>query len=276
MSWSFPILTYHALHAPGWDYDSNDHVALETDLARLRELGYRVVPLNMLVQHLFVKPIAALEKGPYVGLCFDDGTDLDYFDFSHPGYGELKSFHTILTGQAGMGWDGGIPVATSFVIASSQARTELDEACIAGRGQWRDSWWLEAARGGVLQIANHSWDHTHASLNSIVVDEQQRGHFAGIVDYESADAEILQAERYIRQKCKNASVPLFAYPYGEFNEFLTGYYFPARKQWFDAAFTTAGQPVTTASKRWLMPRFVCGLHWDTPAGLDAILAKKPA
>ena len=52
MSWSIPILTYHALHAPGWDYDSNDHVALATDLALLRQLDYRIVPLSVLVQHL--------------------------------------------------------------------------------------------------------------------------------------------------------------------------------------------------------------------------------
>ena len=196
----------------------------------------------MLVQHLFVKPIPRLERGPYVALSFDDGTDLDYFDFSHADYGDLKSFHTLLSAQKGLGWDGGIPVATSFVIASRQARSELDESCIAGRNQWRDSWWLEAARGGVLEIANHSWDHTHVSLNSIAVDEQHRGRFSGITDYDSADTEILQAEHYIRQQCEHNSVPLFAYPYGEHNEFLTGYYFPARKQWFDAAFRTSAAP----------------------------------
>ncbi len=274
MTWSIPILTYHALHAPGWDYDSNDHVALETDLSLLRKLDYRVVPLSVLVQHLFVKPVAMLQQGRYVALSFDDGTDLDYFDFSHPGYGDLKSFHTLLLEQAGMGWDGGVPVATSFVIASPRARVELDESCIAGRDQWRDGWWLEAARKGVLEIANHSWDHTHVSLAAIAVPEQHRGTFVGIVDYESADAEILRAEHYIRQKCEHQSVALFAYPYGEFNEFLTGYYFPARKQWFDAAFTTAGELVTAASSRWELPRFVCGQHWDSPAGLEAILTKQ--
>jgi hypothetical protein len=272
MSWSVPILTYHALHAPGWEYNTNDHVALEMDLARLRELGYRVVPLSILVQHLFVKAVPRLGQGLYVGLSFDDGTDLDYYDFSHPDYGDLKSFHTVLSSQAGMGWDGGIPTATSFVIASPQARAELDESCIAGRDQWRDSWWLEAARGGVLEIANHSWDHTHVSLDTIAIDEKHRGHFNDISDYESADAEILQAEHYIRQVCEHRSSPLFAYPYGEYNEFLAKYYFPARSQWFEAAFTTADEPVTADSKRWLMPRYVCGQHWDTPAGLEAILA----
>ena len=33
--WRVPILTYHGLHAPGWDYAENDHVALEQDLERL-------------------------------------------------------------------------------------------------------------------------------------------------------------------------------------------------------------------------------------------------
>jgi hypothetical protein len=112
MASNFPILTYHALHAPGWEYDTNDHVALEADLALLKQMGYRVVPLSVLVQHLFVKAIPSLQSGLFVGLSFDDGTDLDYFDFSHPGYGDLKSFHTLLTEQEVMGWDGGIPVAT--------------------------------------------------------------------------------------------------------------------------------------------------------------------
>jgi hypothetical protein len=273
MAGNFPILTYHALHAPGWEYDTNDHVALEADLALLKQMGYRVVPLSVLVQHLFVKAIPSLQSGLFVGLSFDDGTDLDYFDFSHPGYGHLKSFHTLLTEQEGLGWDGGIPVATSFVIASPQARTELDETCIAGRDQWRDCWWRDAAKGGVLEIANHSWDHTHASLGSIAVDEKHRGTFAGIVDYDSADTEILQAEHFIRQQCEHRSVPLFAYPYGEYNDFLSKYYFPARKQWFEAAFTTAGEAVTAESKRWQLPRFVCGQHWDTSAGLEALLTK---
>jgi hypothetical protein len=272
MTWRVPILTYHALHAPGWDYHSNDHVALKQDLEMLRQLGYRVVPLSVLVQHLFVKPIPRLEQGLYAALSFDDGTDLDYIDFSHPGYGHLKSFHTLLTEQAGLGWDGGVPVGTSFVIASPQARAELDVACIASRDQWRDNWWPEAARGGVLEIANHSWDHTHPSLKSLAVPEQHRGHFSGISDFASADTEILKAEQFIRQHSGHLSVPLFAYPYGEHNEFLSSEYFPARRQWFEAAFTTAGKPVTTSSTRWQMPRIVCGQHWQTPAGLESILS----
>jgi len=270
-AWRVPVLTYHGLHAPGWDYHDNDHVALETDLPLLKKLGYSVVPLSVLVQHVYDHPVAALQQGKFVGLSFDDGTDYDYIDFSHPEYGYLKSLHRVLIEQPGLGWDGGLPVSTSFVIASPLARHELDQTCIAGRDEWRDSWWEEAATKGVLEIANHSWDHTHPNLKQLVVDSSHTGKFTGILDFDSADAEIMQAERYIRGKTRGHSVPLFAYPYGDCNDFLVNEYFPARSDWFKGAFTTGGEAMTAASDRWQIPRFVCGEHWKTPEDLLNIL-----
>lgn len=270
-AWRVPILTYHGLHAPAWGYHENDHVALETDLATIRSLGFRVVPLSALVRHLFHQPIAGLDREKLVAISFDDGTDLDYHDFSHPDYGYLKSFNNLLMAQPGLGWDGGVPVATSFVIASPEARTELDKTCIAGRGQWGDDWWPEAVTTGALEIGNHSWDHTHPTLGELVVDLRHRGGFTSIADFDTADAEILNAEKFIREKTGQRSVPLFAYPYGEWNEFLVEEYFPARSEWISAAFTTSGQYLTADSSRFLLPRFVCGEHWNSPEGLVRIL-----
>lgn len=270
-NWSIPVLTYHALHAPGWDYHENDHVALEQDLQILSSTGYRVIALTDLVPMLTgeSEPVNAGEK--LVALTFDDGTDLDYHDFSHPEYGHLKSMRRILMEAPRLGLDGGPPPATSFVIASPEAREELDRTCIAGRGQWRDDWWLDSARNGPVGIANHSWDHTHESLAELAVDASHRGRFDTITDFEAADAEILQAERYIREKTVGHSSPYFAYPYGHGNDFLAKEYFPARSEWFRAAFTTAGRPVTSSESPWLIPRFVCGDHWKSPEGLMEIL-----
>ena len=266
-----PVLTYHGLHAAGWDYHENDHVALEQDLVLLDRLGFRVVPLSALVRHLYRKPDPRLEQGKFVALSFDDGTNQDYIDFYHPDYGYLKSFHTVLREWPGLGWDGGVPGGTSFVIASPEARSELDRACIAGRGQWEDHWWLEAAEKGSLEIANHSWDHTHPSLDHLAVDRSHQGKFDTITEFADADAEILAAERYILQKTNRLSVPLFAYPYGQCNEFLVNEYFPARTEWFEAAFIAGGKPLTGDDNRWNLPRYVCGEHWDTPEGLVKIL-----
>jgi hypothetical protein len=270
-AWRVPILTYHGLHAPGWDYHENDHVALESDLQQLNRLNYQVVPLSVLVKHVYDKPIPQLQRDKLVGLSFDDGTDYDYVDFSHPEYGYLKSFHRLLNEQAQLGWDGGVPVGTSFVIASPQARKALDRSCIAGRDEWRDTWWSEAVSSGVFEIANHSWDHTHPNLDELVVDTLHKGTFRKITDFAAADAEILQAEKFIREKTNEGSVPLFAYPYGESSEFLVQEYFPSRSDWFSAAFSTAGGPFTSSSNRWNIPRYVCGDHWNSPEGLLTIL-----
>jgi peptidoglycan/xylan/chitin deacetylase (PgdA/CDA1 family) len=270
-SWRVPVLTYHGLYAPGWDYHENDHVALEQDLAVLEGLGFKVAPLSALVRHLFHRPDPVLEQGNLVALSFDDGTDFDYLDYHHPDWGYLKSFRSLLQARPELGWDGKTPSATSFVIASPQARSELDRTCIAGRDQWRDDWWPEAARNGPLEIANHSWDHTHTSLKEIAVGIEHQGKFDSIEDFESADAEILRAESFIRKKTTELSVPLFAYPYGESNDFLAEEYFPARSQWFEAAFVTGGQPLSESSNRWRLPRYVCGEHWKTPEGLVKLL-----
>jgi len=270
-SWRLPVLTYHGLFAPGWEYHENDHVALEQDLALIDSLNFKVAPLSAVVSHLFIAPDARLESGNFVAISFDDGPDFDYLDYHHPDWGYLKSFRNLLANRTGLGWDGGVPRGTSFVIASPQARTELDRVCIAGRNQWRDDWWPEAASDGVLEIANHSWDHTHESLETVVAGKENRGTFRSISNFTDADAEILQAEKFIRDKTGNRSVPLFAYPYGESNEFLVEEYFQARSEWFQAAFTTEATPVTHASHRWKMPRYVCGDHWKNPVELASIL-----
>ena len=146
--WRVPVLTYHGLHAPGWDYHENDHVALEQDLGLIDELGFKVVPLSVLVNHLFCREDARLESGKFVAISFDDGSDFDYQDFSHPDWGYLKSFRNLLANWPQLGWDGCAPRGTSFVIASPAARSELDQTCIAGKDQWRDTWWREAAEDG--------------------------------------------------------------------------------------------------------------------------------
>lgn len=271
-----PVLTYHALHAPGWEYHSNDHIALERDLAVIRESGRRVVPLSRLVSHLFEQPDPDLNDRALVALSFDDGSDHDYRDYSHPDWGHLKSFRTLLTAAGDLGWDGGIPQGTSFVIVSPDARRQLDERLIAGRGQWQEDWWLPAAREGVLEIGNHSWDHAHPALDQVAHSDQTRrssmaGSFMAIDDQTAADTQVLQAEQYLENTLGHHRTGLFAYPFGEASDYLAGTWFPAHADRFQAAFVTGGDYVTARSDRWRLPRFVCGEHWRTPQELAAIL-----
>ena len=74
----------------------------------------------------------------------------------------------------------------------------------------------------------------------------------------------------------NAAARLFAYPYGEFNDFLVRTFLPELAQREPAsaplaAFTTQAGYLEAGADRWRLPRFVCGDHWKSPEGLRAIL-----
>jgi hypothetical protein len=270
-----PVLTYHALNCQARDYQSNDHIALEEDLKLIRRLGFNVARLTDIAALTWRGAPSRLDSGSWVGLSFDDGTDHDYFDIvGHEYLGDVKSFHTILQESgSGAGRHWRRPTGTSFVIASPEARKALDRACMAGLGQWRDVWWKEAAKDGVLEIGNHSWDHTHPELETIAQHEQRKGTFYGIDNLGDADAQIAQADRYIKLKTGDRATPLFAYPYGEAPDYLVHEYFPngIGRHGMLAAFSTAGDYATQDSNRWSIPRFVCGPHWKGPEGLESIL-----
>ena len=265
-----PILTYHALHAPGDDYASNDHAALETDMAVLRRLGFRIAPLADVAAYAADNGARYLEQGTWAALSFDDGTDWDYHDYDYDGRC-IKSFYTILK-EAAVHGESPPPTAVSFVIASPEARRILDRTCIAGRDNWRDSWWSDATRSGVLGIGNHSWDHVHDTLPTVAQREQRKGTFLGVDSLADADIQIRQAEQFICARA-GATTRLFAYPYGEAPDYLVADYFPNHRERHGivAAFVTGGDYATRRSNRWKIPRFVCGEHWKTPDELARIL-----
>jgi hypothetical protein len=270
-----PILTYHSLNAQARDYASNDHIALEEDLKLARRLGFKVARLVDIARMTCSRAPSPLESGFWVGLSFDDGVDHDYFDIvAHEYLGDVKSFYTILSQSAeNAGGDWPRPSGTSFVIASPEARVVLDRACQAGLDQWRDVWWKDAAESGLLDIANHSWDHAHPSLDTVAQRQNRKGTFHGIDNRLDADAQIIQAQQYIDRLTGTRAVPLFAYPYGEASDYLVHEYFPReiRRHGMLAAFSTAGEYATPQSNRWSIPRFVSGFHWKTPEDLERIL-----
>jgi polysaccharide deacetylase len=269
-----PVLAYHALNAPGIDYESNDHIALEEDLRVIRRLGFSIAPLTQIARYTFSSARSPLDRGKWVGLSFDDGTDYDFLDFDHPVIGHIKSFKTILEE-----WSASAPRAkdaatgVSFVIASPQARKVLDQVCIGGPDRWRDSWWASAAEGGTICIGNHSWDHTHPALERIAQRDQLKGTFYGIDNLNDAMAQIVQAQNYIDELTHSKNTKLFAYPYGHVPDFLVNEYFPRyqREHRLVAAFSTDGDYATRGTNRWRVPRFVCQAHWKSPEGLAKIL-----
>ncbi|MCL2309289.1 MAG: hypothetical protein FWC42_03290 [Proteobacteria bacterium] len=114
--------------------------------------------------------------------------------------GYTPSFHTILRSFKEIALEADKPFSTSFVIASPEARQELDKTCIAGRGQWRDTWWKPCVEANIIEIENHSWDHVHESLSSVALDSQEKGSFFAVNNLINARLQIKQAHEFISSK----------------------------------------------------------------------------
>jgi hypothetical protein len=246
---------------------------LAADLRHLSRLGMRVLPLSRIVDALLEGRLDAL--GPSVGISFDDGTDLDWRDIDHPRYGRQSGFARILDECASETGGSGF-CATSFVIAGPGPRRELDQNCLGGAGWWNDDWWPETVQGRIA-VENHSWDHNHQQVfdaDAPITDRSRRGTFASVDTRESCDYQVRQAADYIDQRlAPYRQCSLFAYPYGEYSDYLVQEYLPMYRSEhrMRAAFTTAGEPLHAATNRWLIPRYVAGEHWRTPSELEAIL-----
>ena len=265
-----PVLTYHSNNVGGNDYASNDHVALAEDLARIHAAGFRIVPLSRVVAvRLGLADPASVENA--VALCCDDGSWFDWHDMDHPTFGPQKGFAGILRE---FGAASGAPVhMTSFVIVSPAARAVLDRTCLAGRGWWTDAWWADAEREGLIAIESHSWDHNHATLPETAQRDGRRGTFRSIDTHAVADAEIRQANDWLDAHVRTPRAGLFAFPYGETNEYLLRDYLPnhSAQHRLLAAFGTDSRPVGFDSDRWNLPRYICGWQWKSPQALRAIL-----
>jgi peptidoglycan/xylan/chitin deacetylase (PgdA/CDA1 family) len=274
------VLTYHSHRILGDDYARNDHVSFESDLATITASGYSVVPLASIVEALHPSPTPPSVK--YVALTFDDGPAFDLDDVVHPDFGLQRSFANIMRDFRAAHGSGAQPRlhATSFVIASADARLQMEETyereyTYITPGSLRDDWWSRAIETGLLSIANHSWDHLHPGIRTVAHSQQARGDFSRVSTFEDGDAQILDAMRYINTRTGNRAAPYFAFPYGTFNEFLTDRYLPARQHdiGLSAAFTTEPKPIVGGENVWCLPRYVSGHHWKSPQELARILAE---
>src|SRR6185312_1425661 len=225
------VLTYHSHNISGADYATNDHVAFAADLRTLTQSGARIVPLARIVEALR----GGLEGAPHetwVGLTFDDGPSFDYADFEHPRFGPQRSFVNAMRDFAREAPDAQPGLhATSFVIASPDARAAMERAedCgYPGMEDWLgDAWWKDAAKSGLLAIANHSWDHVHHAVPRTAIVDEARDDFTRVASYIDADREIRRAADFIRKRSR-AACEYFAYPFGHVNAFLVEDYMPCR------------------------------------------------
>ncbi len=262
------VLTYHSQNIAGHSTANNDHVAFAGDLKALYTSGTHIVSLSQLADWLDDKNDSLHE--PCVCLTFDDGCDFDIKDIEWPGFGLQRSMVGIMQDfQQRHGRDA-LPGlhATSFVIASPQARKIIDRKSLFGQGWMSEAWW--ANPGGLLAVANHGWDHNHPDL--LEHDGSARG-FGTIDTHEQCRQQVIDAAEYIRGR--SGTWPgFFAYPFGESSRYIREEFFPghAEQHLTRAAFGTRAGSVTRDSDRWNLPRYVCGRDWRSPEQLLDLLA----
>jgi peptidoglycan/xylan/chitin deacetylase (PgdA/CDA1 family) len=263
------VLTFHSQNIRGNSLATNDHIALSQTLAALERLGVPVVRLSSMVDELLR---GSLERLPerYVCLTFDDGPDYDWFDLTHPVHGFQSSMRRILLEHnCRPGTRHPPATATAFVIASSEARSEIAAATQDNPDRMSESWWREAVGSGLLDIACHGWNHVHPAVSAM------RSHphlIEAFYNVGSADVELQfsRAFRYIHSRTDGRSVPLFAYPYGHVSKYAAEQYLPGQSD-LRAAFTTRPGPIGPGLDRWRLPRFVFGSHWKSIDDLERLL-----
>lgn len=272
------ILTYHPIHIVENTYAGSDLVALESDLGLLERMGLAVRSLDQVLAPPGAPRLLADGAGGTVAITFDDGSAFDYVDRGHPTCGPQRSAATVLRDAARRlrALAAARPLASTFVIASPEARAELDRKDYFGGGYWPDDWWPAAAAEGVLAIESHSWDHNHPSLSRSAQRDNVRGTFRNIETFAEAEAEIARSVEHIA-RATGRSPRFFAYPWGEANEFLMREYLPRRGVALGLAAAVSSAPlaagfVTDESERWLVPRLVCGHDWKSPEELERLLA----
>ena len=264
------ILTWHSINVLGGRYHENDPMAFSQDLRMLDQEGWRIAPLG--------EALAELQDGrlkhPTAVLTVDDGSILDFEDFDHPSFGMQTSlFHSLQAFcESQRGTNRHQPHLSAFVIASPEARQELDQRDYMSLNVWPDHWWHAANESGLISIESHSWDHNHASLEQTAQRDNQRGDFRLISTDAECRIEIDRASDYIETQAGRRP-EFFAYPYGQASDFLRETYFPehAVRLGIRAALGCDPGPVTTRSDRWFLPRYMCGRDWEQPEGLLQIL-----
>jgi len=256
---SVPVLTYHSQNIRGSSHAHNDHIALQQDLQALHQTGYRVMPLNWLTDWLEGQRDDASIADSVV-LTFDDGCDFDVRDLEYPGHGPQRSFEGILRDFLEQSAAPRPALhATSFVIASREARKTIDAGSLFGHGWISDDWWQPTDAGGLIAIENHGWDHNHPDLAG-----GQRGAFHTVNTYEQCRQQVVQSADAIERITRRRPC-YFAYPFGESSSYIREQFFPhsADVHRCRAALGTDPGPVTRSSDRWNLPRFVCGRDWHS-------------
>lgn len=267
-----PILTYHACNVSGNTYPTNDQIALDEDLRLLAAKGWKVIALHDLIDCLRGESQRDLHR--CVVLTCDDGTLADVQPLEFPEHGLQPGLLGVLQSFVATS-PSAFPELqlTSFVIADPETRGLLDRDCLFHRGWMGEEVWSMANASRLMRIECHSWDHNHSILPSPGPDGMLRGDFFVVDNAIRARHEIDRSLDYLNARLDDKPCRVFAYPYAQVNDFLRDDYLPrnAERLGLRAAVGGTPEPVTMSSHLWDLPRYICGPHWHSPAGLEAIL-----
>jgi len=242
-------------------------------LAQAQALQVPILPLLTLVEALRTQRSHELPEH-FICLSFDDGQDMDFVDVQHPVHGKQPSFASIMREAEHAGAS---PVhATSFVIASPQARAQIQDREMLGFPWMSDQWWNAAVASGRFHIASHSYDHLNLSLDSVKQRDDVRNDFSSIDNYEDANWQIGKARELIETICPNpgsaAGSALFAYPFGHTSRYLLEEYWPrfAHEHQTIGAVTCEPSLVIAKTPCFEIPRLVFGMHWNAISELPIL------
>lgn len=264
------ILTWHSINVLDNTHAGNDLIAFSEDIALLDRSGWTILSLT--------DALVGLDAGtlPHktAVLTVDDGSIMDFQDFDHPTCGRQSSIFNRLSVFAHelQATSRHRPHVTSFVIASSNARDELDRVDYMGLGVWPDDWWQAANQSGLMNVESHSWDHNHGSLARTAQRNNERGDFGRIETLQECRVEVDRASDYIERRSGRRPM-FFAYPYGQASDYLRREYLPrhGKPAGLAAALGCSPEPVTRDSDRWFLPRYVCSRDWKSTTELSSVL-----
>ena len=267
------ILTFHSHNVAGGDYATNDHVALDATLTLLERLRVPVLRLLDVVRALRAGAFARLPER-FACITFDDGSDYDWRDLVFRGHGPQRAMGTILRAHSrrllGLAWTKRAH-ATSFVIASADARREIAATALGDAALMTDTWWREAQSSGLLDIGTHGWNHVHPAVSEMSARPELVEHFERIDNPGDAEVQVGRAFESIRARAGGDAALVFAYPYGQVSAFIADEWLPRQDRVLGAV-TTEPTPVHAGTNPWRIPRYMCGPDWSSDAGLEKLLA----
>ena len=263
------VLTYHSGNIAGNEYANNDLVALAADLEWLHAARIPIVPLRGIVDVLLEGRAHRLPER-VAAVTLDDGLDFDFVDLVHPLHGPQRSVDTILREFSRR--HTAFAHATSFVIASPDARRQIARREMLDHQWIGEHWWNAATASGRFHVGSHSWDHLSPSVGPAAPRDSPAGSFLGVTTFAAAELQVRAAREYIEAKAPNPGTSLFAYPYGEASTYLVDDYLPTHgvRAGTIAAFATGATPIHADSPRWRLPRFTCGMDWRSLGDLAAL------